>query len=68
MKKFLVAILILVGTTTVTLANDCHPINGNWVNAATKNCHEAIPGASYGSSGDSSGSAPECKCERECGK
>ena len=52
MRKFLVAIAILTSTATVALATDCHPIIGNWVNAATKNCHEEIPGASNGSGSD----------------
>ena len=67
MRKFLVAIAILTSTATVALATDCHPIKGNWVNAATKNCHEEIPGASYGSGGDTSGSEQK-KCEWEWDK
>ena len=52
MKKILVAIVVLTGTATVALAANCHPINGNWVNAAIMNCHEEIPGASNGGGSD----------------
>ena len=60
MKKFLLALVILTGSATVASAADCYPIKGNWVNAATKNCHEETPGASYGGGPDVIG-RPKCQ-------
>ena len=72
MKSFILVILMSTALFSLASANAgsrCHPIHGNWINAATTNCHGEFPGASNGG-GPEVDSAPlpvirECKWEKQ---
>ena len=67
MKSFIFVFLMsaaLLSPVSARASANCHPIVGNWVNAATKNCHEEVPGASNGGGSDVSYSQRR-KCEWE---
>ena len=70
MKTFILAILMSTALFSLASANagsGCHPILGNWVNAATMNCPYESPGADNGGGPEVNSAPPrECQCPREC--
>ena len=72
MKTFILVILMstaLLSSASANAGTGCHPMTGNWLKAATTNCHGEFPGASNGG-GPEVDSAPlpvrrECKWEKQ---
>ena len=55
----------LLAPASADAKTNCHLIVGNWVNAATKNCHEEIPGESYGGGSEVTAAPPKDDCQYE---